>query len=50
MFGSAAIGTARPTATGRWIAPRWERDHDGHYHQVKGEWRDERRGDDRHDD
>ena len=22
-----------------WSAPRWEKDHDGHYHQIKGEWR-----------
>ena len=23
-----------------WAPPRWEKDHDGRYHQVKGEWRD----------
>ena len=25
-----------------WVAPRWERDHDGRYHMVKGEWHDRR--------
>ena len=30
----------RPPHDGaRWIAPRWERDHDGHYHRVEGGWR-----------
>jgi hypothetical protein len=23
-----------------WFAPHWDKDGDGHYHQVKGEWRD----------
>lgn len=23
----------------RWFAPHWEKDHDGHFHQIKGEWR-----------
>ncbi len=32
-----------------WVAPRWDRDRDGHYHQVRGEWRDDHH-DDRHDD
>jgi len=31
-----------PHAHAEWMAPRWEKDHDGHYHQVKGEWRDRR--------
>jgi len=22
-----------------WVSPHWEKDHDGHYHQIKGEWR-----------
>jgi hypothetical protein len=22
-----------------WVAPHWEKDRDGHYHQIKGEWR-----------
>ncbi len=26
-----------------WSPPRWDRDRDGHYHQVRGEWRDEER-------
>ena len=26
-----------------WSAPHWDKDADGHYHQVKGEWRDEAR-------
>jgi hypothetical protein len=30
-----------PHAHATWFAPHWERDHDGHYHQVRGEWRDE---------
>lgn len=28
-----------PHGHGVWVGPRWEVDHDGHYHQVKGEWR-----------
>jgi hypothetical protein len=28
-----------PHAHAVWAAPHWERDHDGHYHQVRGEWR-----------
>jgi hypothetical protein len=29
-----------PHAHAMWFAPHWERDHDGHFHQVRGEWRD----------
>jgi hypothetical protein len=29
-----------PHPHSHWVAPRWERDHDGRYRQVKGEWRD----------
>ncbi len=30
----------RPPRRGvRWVAPHWERDHDGHYHIVRGVWR-----------
>ena len=29
-----------PHAHGEWIAPHWDRDRDGHYHQTRGEWRD----------
>ena len=29
-----------PHPNGRWSAPHWDKDHDGHYHQTKGEWRD----------
>lgn len=29
----------RPPHPGmRWSSPRWERDHDGHYRQVRGGW------------
>jgi hypothetical protein len=28
-----------PHGRGHWMAPHWERDHDGHYYQVRGEWR-----------
>jgi hypothetical protein len=28
-----------PHGRGHWAAPHWERDHDGHYYQVRGEWR-----------
>jgi len=30
-----------PHAHAQWSAPHWERDGDGHYHQVRGEWRDD---------
>ena len=30
-----------PHSHGHWNAPHWDRDRDGHYHQTKGEWRDE---------
>jgi WXXGXW repeat (2 copies) len=23
-----------------WLAPHWDKDRDGHYHQTKGEWRE----------
>jgi hypothetical protein len=29
-----------PRAHSHWEAPHYEKDHDGHYHQVKGGWRD----------
>jgi hypothetical protein len=29
-----------PHPHSHWVAPRWEPDHDGHLHQVRGEWRD----------
>ncbi len=32
-----------PHAHAVWSAPHWDRDRDGHYHQVRGEWRDEER-------
>ena len=41
-----------PHPHGKWSAPHWDKDHDGRYHQTKGEWRDdrgERRGNDRDD-
>ena len=28
-----------PHGGARWESPRWERDHDGHYHKVGGGWR-----------
>jgi hypothetical protein len=28
-----------PHPHARWFAPHWEKDHDGHFHQIKGEWR-----------
>jgi WXXGXW repeat (2 copies) len=28
-----------PHPSDHWIAPRWEKDRDGHYHLIKGEWR-----------
>jgi hypothetical protein len=28
-----------PHPNARWIAPHWDKDHDGHYHQSRGEWR-----------
>jgi hypothetical protein len=30
-----------PHAHGQWMAPHWDKDRDGHYHQTKGEWRDQ---------
>jgi hypothetical protein len=27
-------------AHAHWVAPQWQKDHDGHYQQTKGEWRD----------
>ena len=30
-----------PHPHGQWIAPHWDKDRDGHYHQTKGEWRDQ---------
>ena len=35
-----------PHAHGQWNAPHWDKGSDGHYHQTKGEWRDEPRRDD----
>jgi hypothetical protein len=32
-----------PHAHGVWVAPHWDKDRDGHYHQTKGEWRDDPR-------
>jgi WXXGXW repeat (2 copies) len=29
-----------PHGHGQWFAPHWDKGHDGHYHQTKGEWRD----------
>ena len=29
-----------PHRHSHWAPPRWEKDHDGRFHQVKGEWRD----------
>jgi len=29
-----------PHAHGQWMAPHWDKDRDGHFHQTKGEWRD----------
>jgi hypothetical protein len=26
-----------------WVAPHWDKGNDGHYHQTRGEWRDEPR-------
>jgi hypothetical protein len=35
----------QPNSRSRWNAPHWDKDRDGHYHQTKGEWRN----DDHHD-
>jgi|GEM_PF-1261680 len=32
-----------PHAHSRWFAPHWDKDRDGHYHQTRGEWRDDDR-------
>jgi hypothetical protein len=29
-----------PHPHGRWMAPHWDKDRDGHYHMTRGEWRD----------
>jgi hypothetical protein len=29
-----------PQGRGQWSPPHWDKDRDGHYHQTKGEWRD----------
>jgi hypothetical protein len=29
-----------PHEHSQWFAPHWDKDRDGHYHQTKGEWRD----------
>jgi hypothetical protein len=31
-----------PHVYSKWMAPHWDKDRDGHYHQIKGEWRDGR--------
>ena len=28
-----------PHGKSRWTAPRWEKDHNGHFHKVEGGWR-----------
>jgi hypothetical protein len=28
-----------PRPDDHWVAPRWEKDQDGHYHIINGEWR-----------
>jgi hypothetical protein len=28
-----------PHPNGKWFAPHWDKDRDGHYHMTKGEWR-----------
>ena len=38
-----------PHSHGQWVAPHWDKDREGHYHQTKGEWRDGPK-DDRRDD
>ncbi|MGA2690771.1 MAG: hypothetical protein ABSF76_00265 [Opitutaceae bacterium] len=30
-----------PHGHGRWNPPHWDKGRDGHYHQTKGEWRDD---------
>lgn len=30
-----------PHPNARWNGPHWDKDRDGHYHQTKGEWRDD---------
>jgi hypothetical protein len=30
-----------PHQHGHWNPPHWDKDRDGHYHQTRGEWRDD---------